>query len=231
VKNPVTKSLRALVFDAYGTLFDVHSVVATCEALFPGKGAALSQLWRAKQLEYSWLRSLMGRYVDFNQVTREALQYACKALGLVYTDAVLAKLEHAYRTLALFPDTLPTLQQLRRQQPNVKLAILSNGAPEMLEAVVAHNALDAMLDAVLSVDAVGIFKPDPRVYQLACDRLALERDEIGFVSSNGWDAAGVRAFGFTTFWINRTGAPIDELGVTPDRMLKSLAELPAMLGR
>jgi 2-haloacid dehalogenase len=225
----VNKPLRALVFDAYGTLFDVHSVMTTCEALFPGKGAALSQLWRTRQLEYSWLRSLMGRYVDFNQVTREALQYACNALGLVYTDAVLAKLENAYRTLALFPDTLPTLQQLRRQQPDVKLAILSNGAPEMLDAVVAHNALDGVLDAVLSVDAVVIFKPDPRVYQLACDRLNLGHDEIGFVSSNGWDAAGARTFGFTTFWINRSGAPIDELGVTPDRVMKSLADLPTLM--
>lgn len=221
--------LRALVFDAYGTLFNVHSVVTTCEALFPGKGSALSQLWRTKQLEYSWLRSLMGRYVDFNDVTRESLQYACASLGLSYTETALAQLEKAYRTLDVLDDTLPTLQQLRRQQPDLKLAILSNGAAEMLNAVVAHNKLDAMLDAVISVDEVGIFKPDPRVYQLACDRLNLTRDEIGFVSSNGWDAAGAAAFGFTTFWINRAHAPVEALGVTPDRVLNSLALLPALL--
>lgn len=225
----MTQSLRALVFDAYGTLFNVHSVMTTCESLFPGKGAALSQLWRTRQLEYSWLRSLMDRYVDFNQVTRESLQVACASLGLTYSDAVSAQLNNAYRTLALFDDTLPTLQQLRRQQPAVKLAILSNGAAEMLNAVVAFNKLDAMLDAVLSVDEVGVFKPDPRVYQLACDRLRLNRDEVGFVSSNGWDAAGAKSFGFKTFWINRTHAPVDALGVTPDRVLNSLAELPALL--
>jgi 2-haloacid dehalogenase len=225
----MNQPIRALVFDAYGTLFNVHSVVTTCEALFPGKGAALSQLWRSKQLEYSWLRSLIGSYVDFNQVTREGLQYACKSLGLAYSESVLTKLEAAYRTLALFDDALPALQQFRSEHPALKVAILSNGAAAMLDAVVAHNKLDAILDAVLSVDEVGIFKPDPRVYQLACDRLQLNREEIGFVSSNGWDAAGAKAFGFTTFWINRATAPIEELGVTPDRLLKSLAELPALL--
>ena len=221
--------LRALVFDAYGTLFNVHSVISACESLFPGKGAALSQLWRTKQLEYSWLRSLMGRHVDFNQVTRDGLQYACKSLNLAYSETILAQLEHAYRTLALFDDALPTLQLLRRQQPDIKLAILSNGATEMLNAVVMHNKLDVMLDAVLSVDEVGIFKPDPRVYQLSCDRFGLGREEIGFVSSNGWDAAGARTFGFTTFWINRASAPVDALGVIPDRVLNSLAELPPLL--
>lgn len=225
----MTQPLRALVFDAYGTLFNVHSVMTTCEALFPGKGRELSQLWRAKQLEYSWLRSLMGRYVDFNQVTRESLQFACQALALTYSESALAELNQAYRTLALFDDTLLTLVQLRRQQPAVKLAILSNGAVEMLNAVVSYNKLDSMLDAVLSVDEVGIFKPDPRVYQLSCDRLGVDRDQIGFVSSNGWDAAGAKSFGFKTFWINRTTAPVDALGVTPDRVLNSLAELPALL--
>ena len=159
----MTQPLRALVFDAYGTLFNVHSVMTTCEALFPGKGGALSQLWRTRQLEYSWLRSLMGRYVDFNQVTRESLIVACTSLGLTYSDAVSAQLNNAYRTLALFDDTLPTLKQLRRQQPAIQLAILSNGAAEMLNAVVAYNKLDAMLDAVLSVDEVAIFKPDQQL--------------------------------------------------------------------
>ena len=221
--------LRALVFDAYGTLFNVHSVIASCEVLFPGKGIALSQLWRTKQLEYSWLRSLMGRYVDFNQVTRESLQYACESLGLSYSQSVLATLDNAYRTLALFDDTRGALQQLRRQQPAPKLAILSNGAADMLDAVVSHNGLSELLDAVISVDEVKIFKPDPRVYQLACDRLGLNRDQIGFVSSNGWDAAGAKAFGFTTFWVNRAASPVEALGVIPDRTLKSLAELPALL--
>lgn len=223
------KNLSALVFDAYGTLFNVHAVIAKCEMLFPGKGAALSQLWRAKQLEYSWLRSLMGRYVDFNVVTRESLQHACNALGLVFSEDSLAQLNEAYRTLAVFDDALPMLQRLRRERPALKLAILSNGAPEMLNAVIQYNNFDPLLDTVLSVDAVGVFKPDPRVYQLACDRLGVDRDAIGFVSSNGWDAAGARAFGFSTFWVNRANAPVEELGVVPDVELHSLTELPALL--
>ena len=227
----VSQPIRAVVFDAYGTLFNVNSVVATCEALFPGKGEALAQLWRSKQLEYSWLRSLMGRYVDFSQVTRESLQVACQALGLKYADEGLIQLENAYRTLTMFDDARATLHQLRRQQPPLKLAILSNGATEMLRAVVNFNQLDTLLDAVLSVDAVGCFKPDPRVYQLACDQLHVNRDEVAFISSNGWDAAGAKSFGFKTYWINRTSAPVDALGVKPDRVLKSLTELPTMVLR
>ena len=225
----MTRPLRPLVLDAYGTLFNVHSVVATSETLFPGNGNALSQLWRTKQLEYSWLRSLMGRYVNFNQITREGLQFACKSLGLDYPDDILARLEQAYRTLELFDDALAALQLFRRQQPTLKLAILSNGVTEKLDAVVNFNQLDTMLDAVLSVDAVACFKPDPRVYQLACNQLRVNRDEVAFVSSNGWGAAGAKSFGFKTFWINRTSAPIEALGVKPDRVLNSLAELPAML--
>jgi len=222
-------AIRAVVFDAYGTLFNVHSVVETCETLFPGKGSALSQLWRSKQLEYSWLRSLMGRYVDFNQVTRESLQFACEALGLPFSDLAVTRLNDAYRQLGLFDDTLPVLQQLQHNLPTAKRAILSNGAPEMLNAVVLHNNIGKFFDAVISVNELGIFKPDPRVYQLCSDRLGVAPGEIAFVSSNGWDAAGAKAFGFTTFWINRASAPVERLGFTPDQVLKSLAELPPQL--
>jgi len=222
-------AIRAVVFDAYGTLFNVHSVVETCETLFPGKGSALSQLWRSKQLEYSWLRSLMGRYVDFNQVTRESLQFACEALGLPFSDLAVTRLNDAYRQLGLFDDTLPVLQQLQHNLPTAKRAILSNGAPEMLNAVVLHNNIGKFFDAVISVNELGIFKPDPRVYQLCSDHLGVAPGEIAFVSSNGWDAAGAKAFGFTTFWINRASAPVERLGFTPDQVLKSLAELPPQL--
>jgi 2-haloacid dehalogenase len=221
--------LDALVFDAYGTLFNVHSVIARCEELFPGSGNALSQQWRSKQLEYSWLRSLMGRYVDFNQVTADALKHACHALALPYTEQALLELNRAYRTLQPFDDALAALRALRALQPRPGLAILSNGAPEMLNAVVIHNHLDTLLDEVLSVDAVGVFKPDPRVYQLAVDRLQIAPGRIGFVSSNGWDAAGAKAFGFTVFWVNRGHAPREELGVTPDYELNALGELPGLL--
>ena len=223
------KTIRAVVFDAYGTLFNVHSVVETCELLFPGKGSALSQLWRSKQLEYSWLRSLMGRYVDFNQVTRESLQFACESLGLPFSDVALARLNDVYRQLALFDDTLSVLQQLQHNLPTAKRAILSNGAPEMLNAVVTHNKINKFFDAVISVNELGIFKPDPRVYQLCSDRLGVDPGEIAFVSSNGWDAAGAKAFGFTTFWINRSTGPVEQLGVRPDQVLNSLAELPAQI--
>ena len=223
------RQLDALVFDAYGTLFDVHSVVARCEQLFPGKGRVLSQLWRSKQLEYTWLRSLMQRYVDFNCVTADALKVACQSLELVYTEAALTELLQAYRTLQPFDDALAALRALREMHPSPRTAILSNGAPEMLNAVVRHNHLNAWLDAVLSVDTVGVFKPDPKVYQLAVNKLQIAPSRIGFVSSNGWDAAGAKAFGFTVFWVNRANAPREELGVMPDHVLSTLGELPALL--
>jgi 2-haloacid dehalogenase len=227
--RPAPARLDALVFDAYGTLFDVHSVMARCEALFPGNGEALSRLWRGKQLEYSWLRSLMQRYVDFNQVTADALEHACHVLGLACTERVRAELTHAYRTLQPFDEAPAVLRALKGRQPPPKLAILSNGAPDMLAAVVKHHRMDSLLDDLFSVDTVKLFKPDPRVYQLAADRLQSAPGRIGFVSSNGWDAAGAKAFGFTVFWVNRANAPREELGVLPDHELNSLSELPALL--
>jgi 2-haloacid dehalogenase len=221
--------IRSLVFDAYGTLFDVHSIVTTCERLFPGKGTALSQTWRTKQLEYTWLRNSIQRHVDFNQVTQDALRVACEALTLAYTDAALNELNLAYRTLQPFADARSALATLNAAQQKPKLAILSNGAPDMLNAVVKHNGFDTLLDYVLSVEEVGVFKPDPRVYQLAVDRLGIAKNEIGFVSSNGWDAAGAKAFGLNVFWINRSGAPVERLGVTPDYVVKSLDEVAEIL--
>lgn len=222
----MANKISALVFDAYGTLFDVHSVTETCERLFPGKGGSLSQLWRTKQLEYTWQRSLMGRYADFNRVTEDGLRYACGALALRYSHGALETLMEAYRHLKLFPDAAATLAALKSR---AKLAILSNGTPAMLHAVIANNGLTSTFDAVLSVDPAGIFKPAPRVYQLAADHLGMRKEEIGFVSSNGWDAAGAKAFGFQVFWINRAAMPVEELDVMPDAELKSLGELRAAL--
>jgi 2-haloacid dehalogenase len=220
------EQLKALVFDAYGTVFNVHAVIETAEALFPGQGTPLSQLWRRKQLEYSWLRSLMRRHADFNAVTREALEYACEAMKLPYSPLAVERLNEAYRSLDPFVDAreaIPILHEKRR------LAILSNGAPDMLHAVVAASGLQPYFNDVLSAEAAGIFKPDPRVYQLAVDRLSISAPEIGFVSSNGWDAAGARAFGFQVFWINRTGDPVDRLGLEPNHILSSLTELVPLL--
>ncbi|HTO51602.1 MAG TPA: haloacid dehalogenase type II [Burkholderiales bacterium] len=221
----MTTRPAALVFDAYGTLFDVHSVAALCDELWPGKGARVSQLWRAKQLEYTWLRSLMGRYEDFAHVTEAALRYACAALELPYDDAKRARLMRAYLHLATFPEVKNALGRLR----GIELAILSNGAPAMLQDLVTNAGLSGAIPHVLSVDEVHIYKPSPRVYQLAVDRLGVPVKAIGFVSSNGWDAAGAKAFGFRTYWVNRAGAPVDPLGVAPDHVIGSLAELPALV--
>jgi 2-haloacid dehalogenase len=209
--------MRALVFDAYGTLFDVHSVARRCEALWPGRGAALSAAWRARQLEYTWLRSLMGRYVPFSQVTRDALGWACESLGLSSDHA--SDLMDEYLRLALYPDVKEALQKIK----GVKRAILSNGSPDMLDPLVKQSGL--AFDAVLSVDAVKVYKPAPPVYELAVKKLGIPKEEIGFVSSNGWDAVGAKSFGFQVFWVNRSGAPADRLGFAPDRTLASLLEL------
>ena len=212
---------EALVFDAYGTLFDVHSVLQRCESCWPGKGAAVSQAWRAKQLEYTWQRSLMQRYVPFSTVTRDALAYTCEALGLDLTAAQLEGLMGEYLMLAAYPDVPGALQKLKGR----KLAILSNGSPDMLLPLVKNSGLE--FDAVISVDALKIFKPAPQVYEIAIQKLGTRN--IGFVSSNCWDAMGAKSFGFTVYWINRAGAPVDRLGFAPDGVLKSLGDLPEVL--
>ncbi len=214
----------ALVFDAYGTLYDVHSVVALCERFWPGKGSALSQLWRTKQLEYTWQRSLMGCYVDFRRVTEDGLRYACNALRLELDRTQFAALMQQYLQLELFPEALAALKNLAGR----KLAILSNGCPDMLQPLVRASGLEDVLDWVLSVDELKIYKPDARVYQLALDRLGVPKESIGFVSSNCWDACGAKSFGFRTYWINRARAPLDALGVAPDHSISSLSELAAL---
>jgi 2-haloacid dehalogenase len=215
--------LKAVVYDAYGTLYDVHSVMQRCESLFPGKGPQLSQLWRTKQLEYTWQRSLMNRYVPFSTVTREALAYSCKALGIDAAEEAMQTLMREYLALACFPDVRPALEKLSGKRQ----AILSNGSPDMLAPLVAHSALQ--FDAVLSVDSVKVYKPSPAVYQLVLTAFGVEAGEVAFVSSNCWDALGARAFGFASYWINRNAAPVDRLGVEPVAVLRSLGELPARL--
>ena len=221
--------LRGIVFDAYGTLFDVHSVIALCEQLWPGKGAALSQLWRSKQLEYTWQRSLMRRYEDFARVTEAALRYACAALGLPVDEERRRSLMGAYLKLAIFPEVRDVLAALRESK--LKLAILSNGSPAMLRPLVANAGLGSQIRTIISVDARKIYKPAPAVYRLAVERLGAPKTAIGFVSSNCWDACGAKSFGFRTFWINRIGAPVDELGAMPDHVIGSLGELPALIRR
>lgn len=223
----MTQELSALVFDAYGTLFDVHSVGRLAEELYPGKGAALSAAWRTKQLEYTWLRTLMGRYEDFNRVTVSSLDWALESLGIEAEDAHKRRLVDEYRHLDMFPEVPAALEKLASLKP---LAILSNGYPEMLDAVVDHNRLRPLFrGGVLSVHAARRFKPDAAVYRLAEEQLGVTRSLIGFVSSNGWDAAGAKSFGFRVFWINRAGAPVERLGVRPDATVRNLGELASQL--
>jgi 2-haloacid dehalogenase len=212
-------AIDVLLYDAYGTLWDVHSVMKRCEACWPGKGVQVSQLWRVKQLEATWLRSLMGRYVPFSAVTREALGYACESLGLPLQRDHESELMGEYLKLATFPDVADGLMR----KPAGKTGILSNGSPDMLEPLVRHSGLK--FDAVLSVDAAKVFKPAPAAYQIAVERFGVPKERIGFVTSNFWDAAGAKSFGFEVYWINRGNVAAERLGFRPDRVLKSLAGL------
>jgi 2-haloacid dehalogenase len=219
--------ISALVFDAYGTIFDVHSVSRLAERLFPGKGAALSAAWRVKQLEYTWLRTLMGRYEDFSRVTQSALDWSLESLALDADDPARRSLLDEYRKLAVFPEVPAALEKLAAAKP---LAILSNGHPDMLNAVVDHNGLRSRFrGGVLSVHPAKVFKPDANVYRIAEEQLGVTRTMVGFVSSNGWDAAGAKSFGFRAFWVNRGGAPVERLGVRPDAIVRDLGEILALV--
>ncbi len=206
------------VFDAYGTLFDVHSVVRRGGAGIQGDLEALSQLWRRKQIEYTWQRALMERYEDFWHITEAALRSAMRQLSMPATDRQIESLMQAYLTLDAFPDVRPALEALK----GAPLAILSNGSPTMLDSVVRHNGLESYFAAVISVDRVKTYKPSPRVYALGPEILRLPAGEILFVSSNLWDAAGAKAFGYQVCWCNRSGAAVEDLGFAPDFMVSRL---------
>jgi 2-haloacid dehalogenase len=218
-------NIRAVLFDAYGTLFDVHSVVQLCDTIHPGKGSALSQLWRQKQLEYTWLRTLMRRYEPFEAVTRNALQVAAATLGTPCTEADTERLMGEYDRLGRFPETQGALAGFGQRT----LAILSNGSPRMLDAVVRHNGLAATFAAVISVDALHRFKPDRSVYDHALDVLHVARHETALVSSNYWDASGAAAAGLRAIWINRSGAIPDALGQRIDAEVRTLGDVPRVL--
>ncbi|MBV7483438.1 haloacid dehalogenase type II [Bordetella sp. BOR01] len=218
---------KAIVFDLYGTLFDVHSVVQECDKCFPGKGTEISSLWRHKQLEYTWLRSLMGQYIPFEQATRDALIYVARHLELDLDAATTKALCDAYLKLSPHPEVPQTLQQLNRT--SLPLCILSNGSEFSIRSVVEGAGLARHFSHLLSVDEVGVFKPDPRVYTLACRALGVAAGEILFVSSNAWDASGAAHFGFNVCWVNRQNAAFDELGASPAIIVKSIGELPKLM--
>lgn len=225
--NDRFSNVKACVFDAYGTLFDVHSAVGQHKQRLGAHADAVSALWRTKQLEYTWLRSLLGRHADFWQVTGDALDYALDAHD-VNDTALREDLMHAYLNLSTYPEVMAVLQRL--QQNGMRIAILSNGSPMMLDAAVTSAGIAELLDAVLSVEDVGIYKPDPRVYQLAVDRLGVAATQISFQSSNAWDAVAAATFGMRVAWINRFGQRRERLTAQPDAELRTLDELPPLLG-
>jgi 2-haloacid dehalogenase len=218
--------IRACVFDAYGTLFDFASAAASCADVLGDRAARLTALWRDKQLQYAWLRSLQGRHADFWQVTGDALDFAMEALGLD-DPALREQLMGLYLKLAPFPDAADTLRRLRGA--GMAMAILSNGSPAMLAPVVEAAGFTSLFDAVLSVEAAGIYKPHPSVYRLAVDRLGIAAGEIAFLSSNGWDAHAASAFGLRAIWCNRYNQPRERLPGAPEREIRALAELPGLL--
>jgi len=242
-------SIKAVVFDAYGTLYDIQSVAAVTEQAFPGYGEIITQVWRIKQLEYTWLRSLMQRYEDFSVITRDSLSYTLRCLGLKHDPAVFERIMEKYLHLDLYPDALAALAALRDR----KLAILSNGSTGMLTALVRNSGLDRVLDATISIDSKKIFKPSPDAYTLIESRLGVPPAEALFVSSNPWDACGAKAFGLNVAWIERVTpeamalacvksdvvAPLtmfkairtqmDELGLEPDYRIHALSELPDLV--
>jgi 2-haloacid dehalogenase len=242
--------IKAVVFDAYGTLFDIQSVAAVTEQAFPGYGEIITQVWRIKQLEYTWLRSLMRRYDDFSVVTQDSLAYTLRSLGLKRDAQVFERIMDKYLHLDLYPDAAATLAAMQGR----KLAILSNGSPGMLNALVHNSGLDRVLDATISVDSAKTFKPSPEAYSLIESTLGVAPTDVLFVSSNPWDACGAKAFGLNVAWIERVTmeamalacvnndlvppltmfkairTQMDELGLKPDYRIHALAELPGLVG-
>jgi 2-haloacid dehalogenase len=220
-------SIRAIAFDAYGTLFDVYSVAALAEQLFPGKGAELAGLWRDKQIEYTRVRTLSGRYRPFWEVTEDALVFSARKLGLALTEDGRSRLMSQYACLSAFPENLGALKELKAL--GLPLAILSNGTPQMLDIAVKSAGMAGLFDHILSVDAVQKYKTAPEAYQLGPDAFKLPARDILFVSSNCWDVCGAAWFGYATFWINRSGQPLEELGVAPASEGNRLTEVVAFV--
>ncbi|MBX3647137.1 MAG: haloacid dehalogenase type II [Rhodocyclaceae bacterium] len=222
----MTHPIRAIAFDAYGTLFDVYSVGALAEQLFPGKGAELAAQWRDTQIGYTRVRTLSDRYIPFWELTQDALVFSARKLGLNLTDDARKRLMSQYACLSAFPENLGALKELKKM--GVQLAILSNGTSDMLDIAVKSAGMSGLFDHLLSVESVKKYKTAPEAYQLGPDAFKLPTREILFVSSNCWDALGATWFGYTTFWINRSGQPLEELGVTPTaqgRLLTDVVDL------
>lgn len=226
IPRPVDAAARprfkAVAFD-FLVLFDPNSVVSEVEQSFPGKGLAFTQLWRTRQFEYAWLRSITDRYVDFFTVTEDALVYASNAMKLELTAERKQRLMNAYLRLTPWPDAADTLRQLRAS--GVRVIALANFSPDMLQANTANAGLAGLFDALVSTDANRTYKPDPRSYRLGIEQLQLAREDVLFAAFGGWDAAGAKAFGYPTVWVNRLNQPVEELGVRPDEIVTDLKGL------
>ena len=221
------EDIGACVFDAYGTLFDVAAAAAQCRDALGDKADELSVIWRTRQLEYTWLRSLMQEYVEFRQVTGDGLDYALAALG-IEDDALRQRLMDIYMRLDAYPEVKDVLTALK--SGGIKTAILSNGSPEMLSSAVDNAGIADLLDDVFSVDSIGVYKPHPSVYQMAVDGLDVEAGRICFMSSNAWDAAAGANFGYRVVWVNRFGQPQERIPGNPEHEVKTLEALPPLLG-
>ncbi|HKU94239.1 MAG TPA: haloacid dehalogenase type II [Vineibacter sp.] len=222
------RTVKAVAFDAFVT-FDPRPVFALTEQLFPGKGAEISSIWRIRQFEYTWLRVVSQRYADFWTVTEEALRFAAHAAKVDLTAEKRDQLMGGFLRLKAHPDVLPGLQALRAA--GIRLAFLSNMTERMLDAAIDSAGLDGLFEHRLSTDRLRTYKPDPRAYQMGLDAFGLRRDEIVFAAFGGWDAAGAKSFGYPTFWANRLQLPVEELGVRPDAIGGSLAELVDFVAR
>ena len=225
--NAALSGVKACVFDAYGTLFDFASAARSCQDVLGDRITAVTSLWRDKQLQYTWLRAVQGRHADFWQVTGDALDFTLETMA-IDVPGLRDRLMALYLNLETFPEVHDVLRRLK--QAKMPAAILSNGSPPMLDAVVKSAKLDGLLDAVLSVEQAGVFKPHPKVYQLAVDRLGVPAAQIAFQSSNAWDAHAASAFGMRVVWCNRYGQRRERIPGKPDCEVKTLADLPALLG-
>ena len=222
---PALTDIDACVFDAYGTLFDVAAAAEHCQDELGSQWAPLAQIWREKQLQYTWLRSLMGEYVPFWQITQDGLDFALATLGIENQD-LRDRLLNIYLELDAYPEVAGMLSKLKAA--NLKTAILSNGSPEMLESAVSNAGIGNVLDKVLSVHELRIFKPDSRVYQMAVEDLGVSKERICFMSSNAWDACAAANFGFRVVWVNRFGQTEERLPGQQEFEIKNLAELPPL---
>lgn len=226
-QTPGPRKIRAVAFDGF-PIIDPRPVFAKADAMFPGKGGELSTAWRTRQFEYTWLRTMSGSYVDFWQVTEEALVFAAKLVKLEMSGAQRDQLMESYLKLKAWPDAAEALKKLK--DAGIRMAFLSNFTVEMLDATVRNSGLQDIFEPHLSTDRVQAFKPDPRAYRMGVDAFGMEREEIAFAAYAGWDAAGAKRFGYPTFWVNRANAPLEELGVAPDGTGAGLQDLVGFAG-